>query len=331
MRQCMTHGEGMTRLPLVFVLMLSSLGCARSTSRAEAPSPLGVTASASAMEAVLDTKGPVTVQSVASADWEVPLAGLLNLDAPAAKKAHLVDRPEPIQVAFHVLRHPTRGTFLVDTGVERDLFEAPDRAAIRGVVSRFMNLEKLSRRVDTRSFLDHASGPVAGVFLTHLHLDHVSGMRDVPAGVPVFVGPGETRERTFTNVFVKPSVDRALEGKGALTAWQFEPDPDGVFEGVVDVFGDATTWALYVPGHTAGSTAFVVRTPEGPVLLTGDACHTTWGWDHAVEPGTFSDDQPRSRTNLLRLKALAARHPSLDVRLGHQSVEGHRASASARR
>jgi glyoxylase-like metal-dependent hydrolase (beta-lactamase superfamily II) len=87
---------------------------------------------------------------------------------------------------------------------------------------------------------------------------------------------------------------------------------------VVDVFGDGTVWALWVPGHTLGSTAYLVRTPKGPVLLTGDACHTRWGWEHDVEPGTFSSDLPRSAESLARLRRLAAEHPAIDVRLGHQ-------------
>jgi hypothetical protein len=30
----------------------------------------------------------------------------------------------------------------------------------------------------------------------------------------------------------------------------------------------------------------LARTTTGPVLLTGDTCHTRWGWDNSVEPGT---------------------------------------------
>jgi N-acyl homoserine lactone hydrolase len=86
----------------------------------------------------------------------------------------------------------------------------------------------------------------------------------------------------------------------------------------MDVIGDVYMFALWLPGHTAGSTAYVVRTPQGPVLLTGDACHTRWGWDHDVEPGTFSADRPRSVHSLAALRALAARHPTMSVRLGHQ-------------
>jgi hypothetical protein len=52
--------------------------------------------------------------------------------------------------------------------------------------------------------------------------------------------------------------------------------------------------------------------------MVGDACHTSWGWDHGVEPGTFSKDQPESAESLQQLQALVKRHPTIDVRLGHQ-------------
>jgi N-acyl homoserine lactone hydrolase len=73
-----------------------------------------------------------------------------------------------------------------------------------------------------------------------------------------------------------------------------------------------------VPGHTQGSTAYLVRSTHGPVLLTGDTSHTRWGWEHGVEPGTATVDGARNRASLLQLKALVARHPRIEVRLGHQ-------------
>jgi glyoxylase-like metal-dependent hydrolase (beta-lactamase superfamily II) len=161
-------------------------------------------------------------------------------------------------------------------------------------------------------------GPVAGVFLTHLHPDHLSGMADVAAGTPVYAGPGEAGERALVNLFLQPNIDRAFAGKGPLAAWPFGPDAGGAFEGVVDIFGDGSAWALWVPGHTAGSTAYLLRTPRGPVLLTGDACHTRWGWDHDVEPGSFSSDLPRSVESLARLRKLVTEHPGVELRLGHQ-------------
>ncbi len=91
-----------------------------------------------------------------------------------------------------------------------------------------------------------------------------------------------------------------------------------MFEGILDVFKDRSLFALYVPGHTPGSTAYLARTEKGPVLFTGDACHTVWGWQNGVEPGTYSADAPRGIANLERLHKFAERHPKIEVRVGHQ-------------
>src|ERR1700689_1332756 len=101
-----------------------SAGCAASTHAAR-PSALGAVSSAAAMEALINRPGPVEVETVVGADWAGTRAGLINLDAPAAKAAHLTDGDEPIQIFVHVLRHPTRGTFLIDTGGTRQLVEDP--------------------------------------------------------------------------------------------------------------------------------------------------------------------------------------------------------------
>ena len=302
----------------VLGLAVTLLAACTASSHATRPAALGVPISSAQMEALLDTPGPVEVETVVAADWAVTRAGLINLDDPKAKAAHLQDGDEPIQIFTHVIHHPTRGTFLVDSGVSRALVEDPAHAGVGWIVRKAMHTEKMTVRTDTATLLARQRQPLAGVLLTHLHLDHVSGMRDVPAATPIFSGPGETRDRELLFLFSRGTIDGQLEGKDAIQEWAFAPDASGRFAGVLDLFGDGTVFALLVPGHTPGSTAYVVRTPHGPVLLTGDACHTRWGWEHDVEPGTFSSDRPRSRASLEALRALAARHPGLEVRLGHQ-------------
>jgi glyoxylase-like metal-dependent hydrolase (beta-lactamase superfamily II) len=119
-------------------------------------------------------------------------------------------------------------------------------------------------------------------------------------------------------MFVQGSTNTLLAGKQALQEWPFQPDPQQQFDGVVDVFGDGSLFAISVPGHTAGSTAYLVRSTQGPVLLTGDASHTRWGWDNGVEPGDFTRDNDANLRSLQQMKALVARYPQIDVRVGHQ-------------
>lgn len=302
--------------PLLAALALAA-GCA-ATSHPTQRGALGTVRSTQDLLAVIDAPGPVVVETVASADWAVDRGGLINLDHPKAKAAGLKDGDEPIQIYFHVLRHPSQGLFLVDSGMEKRLRDDPGNAAIRGLVASVMHAEKVKVHDALGDWLVRQAEPVKGVFLTHLHLDHISGVPDLPAATALYAGPHEGGDHAFMNLFTQGTADRQLEGKGPLQEWPFAADPSGRFEGVLDVFGDGSVWALWVPGHTLGATAYVVRTPQGPVLLTGDACHTRWGWDNGVEPGSFTADRPRNAVALERLRRLASEHPKLDVRLGHQ-------------
>jgi N-acyl homoserine lactone hydrolase len=313
----------MTRMAPLPLVLLGSLmffsGCMGSR-HASQRSTLGVARSTSDLAAVIDQPGIVELETVTSGVWAVAREKLINLDNPIARRAGLKPGLEPIEVDFHVLRHPTRGRYLVDTGAERALRDRPSQAAVRGLVAAYLHFGTMKVVAPLGDWLatHEEGGPIRGVFLTHLHPDHISGMVDVPASAVVYTGPDEISTRLGHNLLLQAVNDRALVGKPTVEEWPFAPDASGRFAGVVDIFGDGQVWALWVPGHTHGSTAFVVRTPRGPVLLTGDACHTRWGWEHGVEPGALSDDILASRVSLERLRALAAEHPSLDVRPGHQ-------------
>jgi hypothetical protein len=141
---------------------------------------------------------------------------------------------------------------------------------------------------------------------------------DLKQPEPNLVLRAETSGKALVNMLLAPTIDRALAGQAPLSEWQFQPDPDGRFAGVVDVFGDGSLWAIWTPGHTAGSTAYLARTPHGPVLFVGDTSHTVWGWENDVGPGSFTADHAANLKSLAQLKALVADHPRIDVRLGHQ-------------
>jgi N-acyl homoserine lactone hydrolase len=290
------------------------------TTHAVARSTLGVPSSSAAMLASLEQPGPIELETVNSADWQIKRSDLINLEAEAAKRAGLSDGLEPIHVYFHVLKHPTRGTWWVDSGMERAFRDDPSNASVRGLVASVLHTETIAVQTAPADWLKTHPEGVAGVLLTHLHVDHVSGVPDLPPQTPIVSGPGEAGARAFSNLFAQGNFNRQLAGKGPLQELAFEPDASARFDGVLDLFGDGSVWALWVPGHTPGSVAYVVRTTRGPVLLTGDVCHTRWGWEHEVEPGAFTADHPKNLESLKRLRALVAEHPTIDVRLGHQAL-----------
>lgn len=298
-------------------LLLALCHCA-ATSHETRLSPLGTPSRSAAMEAHLEEPGVVDVETVVAADWAVPFSGLINLDNPKVAAAGLTEHDEPIQIFFHALHHPARGSFVVDSGVEKAIRDDPSNSAIGGLVRSKMNFSKMVVRNDMAGWLAKQTQPLTGVFFTHLHVDHIAGAPDIPLNVPLYSGAGEADDSRFLYLFTRGSINDALRGHGPILEWPAQPDPDGKFDAVTDIFGDEMVWAIRTPGHTAGSTSYLVRTPKGPILLTGDASHTRWGWDNGVEPGSFSSDVEASKKSLATLKNLVARHPTIDVRLGHQ-------------
>ena len=100
----------------------------------------------------------------------------------------------------------------------------------------------------TDIFLDFANEmgvKITHVFDTHLHADHISGGRVIAekTGATYWLPPKDATEVTFEY--------NALEGGEVVTIGKTE----------IDIH------ALYSPGHTIGSTSFVV---DGKFLLSGD-------------------------------------------------------------
>lgn len=269
---------------------------------------------AAAFDALIDVPGPLTVETVASADWAVPLSGVLDLKDPAT--AGMEDRPEPIHVFFHAVSHPTFGLSLIDSGVEAAVLDGLDDSSFRGPVAKAAGIDDMVVKTPLGPWL--AGRKVHGMYLTHLHLDHVAGLADLPSDTPVWTGPGEASAHAAMHVATRGIVDRELADLGPLHEMRPVDDPTGRFAGLVDVFGDGSLWGIWTPGHTPGSMAYLARTTTGPVLFTGDTCHTRWGWEHDVAPGTYTMDAEANRAALAALKALVADHPEIEVRFGHQ-------------
>jgi N-acyl homoserine lactone hydrolase len=307
------------RWPVALSILMMCHGCSLSDHRV-VQSRLGGASSAADMEKLVDEPGPIAVETIISADWTLPLGGLLNLKSPAAQAAHLTDHQESIHVFTHVLRHPKFGIYLVDTGVSQQFLDdlsGPASLLIRA----FLPLDQMQIRNGTSQILAHSSGAIQGVFFTHLHVDHIAGMPDIPGNVPLYICRTESTQTAFQNIIARGITTRLLQGKADLQEWPFHLDNEhnGLAIGeIVDIFGDGSAFAISVPGHTPGSTAYILRTPKGPVLLTGDTSHTRWGWEHGVEPGSYTADKPMNRMSLTWLKDLVSRHPTMEVRLGHQ-------------
>lgn len=133
---------------------------------------------------------------------------------------------------------------------------------------------------------------VTGVANCHLHFDHSGQNARLPSGVPIFVQRAEwamVHEPDYT-----------------VPAWIDVPGlAYEVIDGAVDVGPGLRL--IPTPGHTAGHQSLVVESPEGTVVLAGQALQSRAEWEGATEPsasGASAARDPAYPRSVERLRAL---------------------------
>lgn len=225
-----------------------------------------------------------------------------------------------------LVQHP-EGTLLVDTG-NSSRFEE-ELAGYRGMKRTFLRrgpgaAERVALPGPALSDLGVAPDALTAVVLSHAHVDHAGGLRDLPDAVPVWMAPEEI-------AYVKAHADGRSVGvvrehaerlAGHMVPLAFDDGPYEGFDRSQDVFGDGTVVIVPLPGHTPGSVGTFVDVGGRRLVHVGDTVLLREGVERLRHKGflmrAFTDEDTGGVAwSVARLHALQAARADLALIPAH--------------
>jgi N-acyl homoserine lactone hydrolase len=272
----------------------------------------------------------VKVHPITTGTMMYPVDALFTTGGKLAFLHFLGFRSERVEIPIpcYLVEHPTAGPFLIDTGHHASMAVDPKGSygplLGRAVAShiRMGEGEAMPDQIRARGV---NPADIKLVVMTHLHLDHASGVAQFP---------------NATFVVTQREWDAATDGpglKGGYVSRQFDHafdwrtiDFDGEevssykgFGRTLDLFGDGSVRMAYTPGHTLGHMSLVLRITGSEFLVVGDAAYTMRTIQDSAMPYGPADEHEFKRS-LREVQRYLEQTPDAAVCPGHD-LEAFRA------
>ncbi len=231
-----------------------------------------------------------------------------------------------------LLIHPSRGALLYDTGYATHFDAAtrpfPERLYRWITPVQLAPEHTLAQQLARRGI---ALSDIVRVLISHLHADHVAGLRDLPrarftalrAEIAQLARLGRLRALTHALLPALLPEDFAERLDYADDAPLRELGPLwSPFAHGFDLFGDGSLVAVPLPGHSSAQMGLLLRDQhDRPVLLAADACWSARAWREQRMPSLLArplmHDWHAYRATLAGLLAVAQRQPDLLIVPSH--------------
>ncbi len=229
--------------------------------------------------------------------------------------------PNVIPVPAFLIRHPSAGAILVDTGLHPSI--ATDGKENFGGLGNRVGRPSLAAGEDVpaqlrKRGLDPNEIPI--VVMTHLHTDHSSAISEFPQSTFV-VSENEweaaaTGSQPTLNGYRRRHFDYAFEYR-TLDFDRAGIDSYASFGRTFDLFGDGSIRLASTPGHSAGHMSVVCRLRGSDFVIGGDAVYMRAQLDGDAAPPPRPDDAHNWRRSLQELRLFRRQYPDAIVTPGH--------------
>jgi N-acyl homoserine lactone hydrolase len=250
---------------------------------------------------------PVEIISFKTGSVDIERIGTINPDHPNA--VNILDETIEVPIMAHLIKHQKLGNYLLDTGLDKSYFYDGYGGLTEPLREKFNQdkNENIAYQLDSRGI------NLEMIFLSHLHSDHIAGLRELPSKVPIVVGKSEMDH------YHPEQYGNFLENVETVYEIDFSKlaniSPMGK---CADILGDGSIWAISTPGHTEGHVSFLINGLKGPTLLTMDAAFISDNIKHGVAPSDYTWDVKLAQESLDMLINFLDEYPNVKTVTGHE-------------
>jgi N-acyl homoserine lactone hydrolase len=219
-----------------------------------------------------------------------------------------------VPVSSYLIEHP-KGLILVDTGWHEEIRTNPKRHLGRLAYSMFkgalMKGDSIAEKLQT---LGIKSNELDFVLLTHLHSDHVSGLKHVQDANKIL-----TSEIEWKAAHKRVGYIKSMWQGVPIETFRFREIPYGPYKMGYDLFEDGSLYLVHTPGHTDGMFSVLIKMPNGWLVLASDVGYSEKSWNNMILPGVTTD-RKSARLSLEWLKLFSNRSDCIRVIANHDAT-----------
>jgi N-acyl homoserine lactone hydrolase len=228
-----------------------------------------------------------------------------------------------VPVPSFLIRHPSAGAILVDTGLHPSV--ATDPSENFGSLGARFGHPTLNAGEDVPSQLRERGldpGEIPIVVMTHLHLDHTSAISEFPSSTFI-VSENEWQAAAhgpspLLNGYRRAHFDYAFEYR-TVDFNRASVDSYASFGRTFDLFGDGSIHLAYTPGHSAGHMSVVCRLEKNDFVIGGDAMYLLGQLDKSLPEPPRPADAHNFRRSLQELRLFRSQFPDAVITPGHDT------------
>jgi glyoxylase-like metal-dependent hydrolase (beta-lactamase superfamily II) len=229
--------------------------------------------------------------------------------------------PNLVPVPAFLVRHPSAGAILVDTGLHPSIASG-GKENFGGSANRFGKPslepgEDVPAQLRKRG-LDPGEIPI--VVMTHLHIDHTSAISEFPNSTFVLSAPewedGANGPKPTLKGYRRPHFDYAFDYR-TIDFDRANVDSYASFGRTFDLFGDGSIRLAFTPGHSAGHISVIAHLAQRDFVIGGDAMYmlAQLSGDTALPPRPY--DAHNLRRSLQELRLFHSQFPDAMITPGH--------------